>query len=65
MKLNLKRKANRRTWDRKQQPLQARNGLNKIWSIDLMHDPTCDGKAFKTLNVIDEGTQDSLRIECG
>jgi transposase InsO family protein len=65
MKLNLKRKARRRTWDREKQPLQAPNGLNKIWSIDFMHDATYDGRTFRTLNVIDEGNREGLRIECG
>ena len=65
MKLNLKRKAKRRTWDREKQPLQAPSGLNKIWSIDFMHDTTYDGRTFRTLNVIDEGNREGLRIECG
>jgi putative transposase len=65
MKLNLKRKAKRRTWDRDKQPLQAPNGLNKIWSIDFMHDTTYDGRTFRTLNVIDEANREGLRIECG
>jgi putative transposase len=65
MKLNLKRKAKRRTWDREKQPLQAPNGLNKVWSIDFMHDTTYDGRTFRTLNVIDEGNREGLRIECG
>ena len=65
MKLNLKRRTRRRTFTRERQPLIAPNGLNKIWSIDFMHDTTYDGRTFRTLNVIDEGNREGLRIECG
>lgn len=65
MRLNLKRKARRRTWDREKRPLEAPDGLNKVWSIDFMHDSTYDGRSFRTLNVIDEGNREGLRIECG
>ncbi len=65
MRLNLKRRTRRRTFTREPQPLIAPNGLNKIWSIDFMHDTTYDGRTFRTLNVIDEGNREGLRIECG
>jgi putative transposase len=29
--------------------------LNKIWSVDFMHDTMYDGRTFRTFNVIDEG----------
>lgn len=65
MRLNLKRKAKRRTWTRERQPLVAPDGLNKIWSVDFMHDTMYDGRTFRTLNIIDEGNREGLRIECG
>lgn len=65
MRLNLKRKARRRTWTRQRQPLQAPAELNRIWAIDFMHDTLYDGRTFRTLNVIDEGNREGLRIECG
>jgi len=39
--------------------------LNNIWALDLMRDTMYDGKPFRTLNVIDEGNREALRIECG
>jgi putative transposase len=65
MRLNLKRKARRRTFTRERQPLIAPSGLNKIWSVDFMHDTMYDGRTFRTFNVIDEGNREGLRIECG
>jgi putative transposase len=65
MRLNLKRRTRRRTFTRERQPLMAPNGLNKIWSVDFMHDTTYDGRTFRTFNVIDEGNREGLRIECG
>jgi len=38
--------------------------LNNIWALDLMRDTMYDGKPFRTLNVIDEGNREALRIEC-
>lgn len=65
MRLNLKRKAKRRTFTRERQPLEAPQGLNRIWSMDFMHDAMYDGRTFRTLNVIDEGNREALRVECG
>ena len=33
-----------------------------VWSYDFMIDRTCDGKAFKILNIIDEYTRECLAI---
>jgi putative transposase len=65
MRLNLKRRTRRRTFTRERQPLSAPSRLNKIWSVDFMHDTTYDGRTFRTFNVIDEGNREGLRIECG
>lgn len=39
--------------------------LNQVWTLDLARHALCDGRLFRTLNVIDEGTREALRIECG
>ena len=65
MKLNLKRKAKKRIITRERQPFQDRQQLNKIWALDFMRDSMYDGRPFRTLNVIDEGNREALRIECG
>ena len=36
--------------------------LNYVWSYDFVHDQTYDGKAFKTLNILDEYTRECLAI---
>lgn len=65
MKLNLKRKAKKRIITRERQPFQDHQQLNKIWALDFMRDSMYDGRPFRTLNVIDEGNREALRIECG
>jgi len=37
-------------------------GLNHVWSYDFVHDRTYDGKAFRTLNILDEYTRECLAI---
>jgi len=39
--------------------------LNQVWALDFMRDTLYDGRPFRTLNVIDEGNREALRIECG
>ena len=65
MKLNLQRKAKKRVITRERQPLGTAMELNNIWALDLMRDTMYNGKPFRTLNVIDEGNREALRIECG
>lgn len=64
MRLNLKRKV-RRWLTRERQPLLAVAELNRVWALDFMRDTLYDGRAFRALNVIDEGNREALRIECG
>jgi putative transposase len=65
MRLNLKRKVRRRVLTRERQPLLASSELNRVWALDFMRDTLYDGRPFRTLNVIDEGNREALRIECG
>ena len=65
MRLNLKRKAKRRLATRERQPLLFSQELNRVWALDFMRDTLYDGRPFRTLNVIDEGNREALRIECG
>lgn len=37
--------------------------LNDTWAMDFMHDTLYDGRAFRTLNVLDEGNREALAIE--
>jgi len=54
MKLNLPRRTKRRLPTRIRQPLAAPSGLNQIWALDFMADALYGGRAFRTLNLIEE-----------
>jgi putative transposase len=60
MKLNLPRRTKRRLPTRIRQPLAAPAGLNQIWALDFMADALYGGRAFRTLNLIDEGNRQVL-----
>ncbi len=61
----LQRKVRRRVLTRERQPLLASSELNRVWALDFMRDTLYDGRPSRTLNVIDEGNREALRIECG
>lgn len=65
MGLNLPRRTKRRILTRPFQPLDQAQGLNHIWALDFMRDTLYDGRPFRTLNVMDEGNREALRIEVG
>ena len=65
MKLNLQRKVKKRVITRQRQPLLTHDEVNRVWALDFMRDTMYDGRPFRTLNVIDEGNREALRIECG
>jgi len=68
-RLNLKRKIKKRFITREKQPFVFNEDLNKVWALDFMRDSMYDGHPFRTLNitlnVIDEGSREAFRIECG
>ena len=47
------------------QPFETSLKFNHVWALDFMRDTLYDGRPFRTLNVIDEGNREALRIECG
>lgn len=65
MRLNLKRRTKKRLITRERQPLTCSTELNRVWALDFMRDTMYDGRPFRTLNVIDEGNREALRIEVG
>ena len=65
MKLNLQRRTKKRVITRERQPLGIATEVNLVWALDFMRDTLYDGRPFRTLNVIDEGNREALRIECG
>lgn len=65
MRLNMKRRTKKRILTRPAQPLVCPVDINETWTLDFMRDTLYDGRPFRTLNVIDEGNREALRIEVG
>jgi putative transposase len=61
--LNLRRKPKKRLPSRNPHPLAQPEAANQCWSIDFMSDSLVDGRAFRTLNVIDDFNREALSIE--
>lgn len=45
-------------------PLAASADKNEIWALDFMSDSFSNGKKFRLLNIIDEGTRQALVMYC-
>ena len=63
LRLNLPRRTKRRLPTREPLPLEAPGALNRIWSLDFMHDALYGGRLFRTLNVLDDANRQALGIE--
>jgi putative transposase len=58
------RRKKRKSYSRVQRkPLIVPNGPNERWSMDFTSDQLADGRSFRTLNVVDDFTRESLAIE--
>jgi putative transposase len=63
MKLNLRVKPKKRLPSRDPKPLVVPEAANVSWSLDFMSDSLESGRAFRTLNVIDDFNREALWIE--
>ena len=61
--LHLKRKPKKRLPARAAQTLVVPAQANQTWSLDFMSDSLSNGRAFRTLNVLDDFNREALRIE--
>lgn len=61
--LNLRIKPKKRFPVRQPQPLEQPEAANLSWSLDFMSDSLINGRAFRTLNVIDDFNREALWIE--
>ncbi len=61
--LNLRRKAKKRLPARSAQVLAQPARANQSWSLDFMSDSLANGKAFRTLNILDDYNREALWIE--
>lgn len=63
LELNLRVKPRKRLKREKPEALAVPSAPNDTWSMDFMADQLADGKAFRTLNVIDDFNREGLGIE--
>jgi putative transposase len=61
--LNLRVKPRKRLPRRIPQPLVQPNSANQSWSLDFMSDSLVSGRAFRTLNILDDFNREALWIE--
>lgn len=45
------------------QPLYRPDAANQVWSMDFVFDRTTDGRAIKTLTIVDDATHECMAIE--
>jgi putative transposase len=63
MNLNLRNKPKKRLPIRESKPLVVPAVANISWSLDFMSDSLTSGRAFRTLNIIDDYNREGLWIE--
>ncbi len=63
LKLNQKRRAQKRIPQRVKQPLFVPGRPNQVWSADFISDALYAGKRFRTFNVLDDFNREILAIE--
>lgn len=63
LKLNLRRKPKKRLPARTAQALAVPEQSNQSWSLDFMSDSLSNGRAFRTLNILDDYNREALWIE--
>lgn len=63
MRLNQQRRTKKRLPTRERQSLIVVPVVNAVWALDFMFDSLYSGRAFRTLNVLDEANRGALGIE--
>lgn len=63
LNLNLRVKPRKRLPKRIPQPLVQPEHANQSWSLDFMSDSFASGRAFRTLNILDDFNREALWIE--
>jgi putative transposase len=59
LRIKLRKRLNRE----KPEPLAVPEKINRVWSMDFMHDQLSDGRVFQVLNVIDDYNREALGME--
>lgn len=63
LELNLRIKPRKRLEREKPERLAVPEQINRVWSMDFMHDQLADGQSIRLLNVIDDFNREGLCIE--
>jgi putative transposase len=63
LELNMRIKPRKRLRRERPEPLVVPEAPNEVWSMDFIADQLADGRAFRTLNVLDDFNRDGLAIE--
>ncbi len=62
VELNLRIKPNKRLVWEAPQPLQVPESINRVWSMDFMHDQLSDGRNYRLFNALDDFNGEGLGI---
>ena len=60
--LSMKRRKTKKKIRRPKQPMEKLESTNQVWCMDFVHDQLGNGQAFRTLNILDEFSRESLCI---
>ena len=63
LELNLRIKPKKRIIREKPVPLAVPNKINRMWSMDFMHDQLSDGRSYRLFNVIDDYNREGICID--
>jgi putative transposase len=63
LELNLRIKPKKRLVREKPESLAVPTAINKVWSMDFMHDQLADGRRIRLFNVIDDFNREGLGID--
>lgn len=63
LELNLRIKPRKRLVRERPEPLAVPETINRVWSMDFMHDQLADGRSFRLFNVLDDFNREGLGIE--
>jgi putative transposase len=61
--LELRRKGKKRLKSEVRGPVEEPTAANQLWTMDFVSDALCDGRSFRTLNLVDAFTRQCLAIE--
>jgi putative transposase len=61
--LSVRRRQRKRLKAEARRPLALPTQANQVWTMDFTHDNLASGRKFRTLNLMDGYTRESLRIE--